>query len=462
MLRRNQEGLRYANIISDLLLIVISCVFSWRIRYDVLDGILNVEMSHQTKAVMIIVFSLVSVWVLYLLNIYSPKRLKKAGGNTFRIFAGNGLCALLLLSSLFVFKIMDMSRLALAINWLLCSVLVSVKHFLLHYLLQQLRKRGYNLRHYVIIGNGRQAHQYLKDIKDNPYTGVVVDGYISAVERPELGTCLGSYEELESILTSHDFDGLVVALEPHEVKYLKTVMDVADKVGIQIDLIPFYNEYYPTYPTFEWIGESKLIDLRSTPLNRTLSAFVKRLADVVISALSLVILSPVMILVAIGVKLSSPGPVFFRQKRIGKGKKPFTMYKFRSMRQSGTEDTAWTVDADDRRTPFGSLIRKLSIDEFPQFWNVLKGDMSIVGPRPEIPFHVDHFKEEIPRYLVRQQVRPGITGLAQVSGYRGDTDVKERVRLDIWYIENWSFGLDLKIMWKTVFGGMINREKRSA
>ena len=137
------------------------------------------------------------------------------------------------------------------------------------------------------------------------------------------------------------------------------------------------------------------------------------------------------------------------------------MYKFRSMKVSDTENTAWSTDTDPRRTKFGSLIRKLSIDELPQFWNVLKGDMSLIGPRPEIPFHVDHFKEEIPRYLVRQQVRPGITGWAQVNGYRGDTDIAERVNLDIWYIENWSVSLDLLIAAKTIFGGIINTEKKA-
>ena len=176
--------------------------------------------------------------------------------------------------------------------------------------------------------------------------------------------------------------------------------------------------------------------------------------------LLIILTSPVMLAVAIGVKLSSPGPVLFRQERIGLNKKPFMMYKFRSMRVNTEENTAWSTNADPRKTRFGSLIRKFSLDELPQFFNVLKGDMSLVGPRPEIPFHVEHFKEEIPRYLVRQQVRPGCTGWAQVNGLRGDTDIAERIRYDIWYIENWTVALDLKIIFRTVFGGkMINDEK---
>ena len=182
--------------------------------------------------------------------------------------------------------------------------------------------------------------------------------------------------------------------------------------------------------------------------------------DVVGSLVLIVLTSPIMLGVAIGVKLSSPGPIIFKQERVGLNKRPFMMYKFRSMRVNAAEDSAWSTNSDPRKTRFGSIIRKFSLDELPQFFNVLKGDMSLVGPRPEIPFHVEHFKEEIPRYLVRQQVRPGLTGWAQVNGLRGDTDIAERIRYDIWYIENWTVALDIKILFRTVFGGkMVNDEK---
>ncbi len=166
-----------------------------------------------------------------------------------------------------------------------------------------------------------------------------------------------------------------------------------------------------------------------------------------------------MLVTAVGVRMSSPGPILFRQERIGKGKKPFTMLKFRSMKQNAKETTAWSTTSDPRKTKFGSFIRKYSIDELPQLFNVLAGDMSLVGPRPEIPFHVRHFKEEVPLYLVRQQVRPGMTGWAQVNGLRGDTSIEERVKYDIWYIENWSLELDIRILVKTAFGGMVNNEQ---
>ena len=203
-----------------------------------------------------------------------------------------------------------------------------------------------------------------------------------------------------------------------------------------------------------------VINVRSIPLDNVFNATIKRMFDIICSLILIILTSPFMLFVAVGVKVTGgPGGVLFKQKRVGLNKKEFTMLKFRSMRENDKEETAWSTDTDPRKTKFGSFIRKFSLDELPQFFNVLVGDMSLVGPRPEIPFFVDQFKEEIPLYLVRQQVRPGITGWAQVNGLRGDTSIKERIEHDIWYIENWTLWLDIKIIFMTVFGGMINSEK---
>lgn len=177
------------------------------------------------------------------------------------------------------------------------------------------------------------------------------------------------------------------------------------------------------------------------------------------SAVLLILLSPVFLIIAVATKLSSSGPVIFRQKRVGLNKRSFIMYKFRSMRENTAQDSAWSSNSDNRRTFIGSLLRKTSMDELPQLWNVLKGDMSLVGPRPEIPYYVDQFRETVPLYMVKYQVRPGMTGWAQVNGLRGDTSIPDRVRHDLWYIEHWSLGLDVKILFKTAFGGMVNEEK---
>lgn len=187
----------------------------------------------------------------------------------------------------------------------------------------------------------------------------------------------------------------------------------------------------------------------------------KRTFDAAASFFLLILLSPLFLFLAAAIKLSSPGPIFFKQERIGLNKKTFVMYKFRSMKVNDKQDTAWSTSTDDRRTWIGALMRKTSLDELPQLFNTLKGDMSLVGPRPEIPYFVEQFRETVPLYMVKYQVRPGMTGWAQVNGYRGDTSIPARVEHDLWYIENWSVGLDIKILFMTAFGGMVNSEKVS-
>ena len=207
-----------------------------------------------------------------------------------------------------------------------------------------------------------------------------------------------------------------------------------------------YNEFEGYYPD----KGGKLLS-RRIPLDNLGNAFCKRAMDICGALVLIVLTSPLMLFAAVGVKLSSPGPILFKQERVGRNKKTFLMYKFRSMRLNAKEATGWSTNTDPRKTPFGSFLRKFSIDELPQFFNVLKGDMSLVGPRPEVPYFVEQFKEVIPRYMVKHQVRPGITGWAQVSGYRGDTSIEKRIEYDLYYIENWNLFFDLKILLLTLF-----------
>ena len=202
-----------------------------------------------------------------------------------------------------------------------------------------------------------------------------------------------------------------------------------------------------------------VINIRHVPLTNTFNMMVKRIMDICGAVICLIFFSPLMLLTAILIKTTSKGPLIFKQERVGLHNKPFQMYKFRSMEQQTEEDEkkGWTVKDDPRITPVGKIIRRTSIDEFPQLFNVLKGDMSLVGPRPERPQFVEKFREEIPRYMVKHQVRPGMTGWAQVNGLRGNTSIKKRIDHDLYYIENWTVGLDIKILIMTVFHGFINK-----
>ena len=462
MIKQNQRIINFLNIASDAALIFCSFYLALYVRFEFLDGHTSHEVLSARYALTVAGYSLLVVLIYAALKMYGSYRFKEPGSEIVTILLVNAVAVLGFMTFLYVTRVMEFPRLAVFLFWLLSSLLIIAKRVLGRAFLRHYRKLGYNQKHVILVGNGHLAQQYLQDIQAKPQLGITVDGYISGVPRPELGECLGRYEDLETILEQKDPDELVVALEPHEVRFMRTVLDAADKEGVHVTLIPFYNDYIPSHPSIEAVGQTKLINLRATPLDNLGWAICKRAMDIVGSLVLIILTSPIMLITAIGVKLSSPGPVFFKQERIGRGKKPFQMLKFRSMRVTGTEDTGWSTNDDPRKTRFGSLIRKLSIDELPQLGNCLMGDMSLVGPRPEVPFHVRHFKEEIPLYLVRQQVRPGITGWAQVHGLRGDTSIEERVKYDIWYIENWSLWLDIRILWKTVFGGFVNAEISTA
>ena len=262
---------------------------------------------------------------------------------------------------------------------------------------------------------------------------------------------------MAELLRQGGVDEVVIALDGDEVRRLGGLAEACAWEGVRASLLPFYAQYLPTNLYVEDLDGLPLLNLHRIPLDNPLNALVKRAFDLAGAAALLVLCSPVMAAAALGIRLSSPGPVIYRQQRVGRNRKLFTMYKFRSMRVEGNADaTTWGTRQDSRRTRFGALLRKLSIDELPQLVNVLKGEMSLVGPRPERPYFVEKFRDEVPLYMRKHRVRPGITGWAQVNGWRGDTSILERIKCDLYYIENWSLALDIKILFLTLVRGVVN------
>ena len=460
MIKRNQKLIRILNYLTDAVLIYISYYLAVYLKYIIIDGRLEVWDASKSFSVFLVCYSLILPAAYYGFRIYAQRRFADEAGEYFNIILVDFVGTLAVATVFYVFRLTEFSRVALFFFFLISAALVILKHFTGRRIIMHYRNLGYNKRHVIIIGNGKHALHYKEDISKEKRLGIEIDGYVSAVPNNAIGNCLGPYEELENIIETKNPDEIVIALEPHEIKWMENIMAVAGKEGTHVTLIPFYNDYIPPHPEIDSFGRTRLINLRATPMDSFIGSMIKRVADIVLSLLMVLILSPLMIFTAIGVKLSSPGPVFFRQQRVGKDKKIFSMLKFRSMRVNAEENTAWSKNEDPRKTKFGSFIRKYSIDELPQLFNVLKGDMSLVGPRPEIPFYVRQFKETVPLYLVRQQVRPGMTGWAQVHGLRGDTSIEERVKYDIWYIENWSLWLDLRILFMTVFRGAFKNEEK--
>ena len=400
----------------------------------------------------------VGYWIC---GVYDASRLRGFSRRCATMAAVNGAGVLVFITGLYMFHQDNYSRVVLGLFYAIGTGTMVAERLFRRWYDRALRRRGVGLRHILLVGGGAAAAQYLRALEHNPYYGFQVDGYLC--DRQETAfpvPWLGGYKQLDACMEQGGYDEVVLALEAFEISFLPKMIAACDRQGIRITMVPFYNDYLPARPTIDVLDECKLINVRQTPFDNLLNAFVKRAMDVAGSLVLILLTSPIMLVVAVGVKLSSPGPIIFKQERVGLNKRPFLMYKFRSMRVNAQESTGWSRNEDPRKTRFGSFIRKFSLDELPQFFNVLKGDMSLVGPRPEIPFHVEHFKEEIPRYLVRQQVRPGITGWAQIHDLRGDTDIAERIRYDIWYIENWTVALDVKILLRTVLGGkMVNQEK---
>ncbi len=454
MIKKNQTLLNRMNAFTDGLLVVVVYLLSSWVWLDLISktstNMANIQNFRGTTAAIVILFACGTVFLLMLLGAYHTSRIHHRRWRYGALILGNTIAVAAAATALYLFRLEDFSRGVLGLYYIFSSIALIAKRMAALQILTYFRSRGYNLKHILVVGGGKLAQQYIQCVKEQPGLGLHVDAQF--VPGPDM------FAKLEAALHNSGIDEVVLALSIDEIQITTDIIHICEKSGTKISVIPFYNDVIPTNPTVDTLGSVKLIRLRTTPLDVPFHAFCKRAMDVLGSAILLIVLSPVLLVVAIAVRLSSPGPILFRQKRVGLNKKEFMMLKFRSMRVNPRENSGWSTQRDDRRTAVGSLIRKTSLDELPQLWNVLKGDMSLVGPRPELPHFVEQFRESVPLYMVKHQVRPGITGWAQVHGYRGDTSIPERIRHDLWYIEHWSLALDIKILFKTVFGAMVNNE----
>ena len=458
MIKENQHFLNRLNTLTDALIIWLMIPVAFWIRYILQNGIVNVTL--REYMILGFFYTVVQIVIFFAVGLYRPYRHVPLRRELVRLLAACALGFVLLLSWLSLRHMDNYSRQMLLTFFLLSFLLLSLKRIFLRRTLKYYRAKGYNLKHVLLVGSGNLAKGYLEKIETELDMGYHPLGYIAEREGDLDIPYLGGYEELEDVLEEKKPDEVISAVDAGEFEHMPQIVAACEKTGCKLSAIPIYAEYMSSSPQIDDLDGIPLLAMRRLPLENLGNAFIKRTGDILLSALILIVFSPVMLITAIGVKLSSPGPVIFAQKRIGRNKKPFMMYKFRSMRVNTAQDTAWSGTRDSRRTAFGSFIRKYSLDEFPQFWNVLKGDMSLVGPRPEIPFFVDQFKEEVPRYMLKHLVRPGITGWAQVNDLRGDTSIPDRIRYDIDYIEHWSVWLDLKILFLTVFGGKFKNAER--
>ena len=433
----------------------IGFIAAYFIRFYLMPGVINY--SFTLYSLMGLASALLH-YVIYSLFFYSQMNLYRRYTRLVqRTVLCEILCVGLTLAALFLINLPLVSRMAVFISGVLDTVFICAKHYVVLRAYTALHRSGIYQRNTLLIGEGPTAQRYASTVLAQPEAGHHLVGYVAAWMFEPGSTRLGGYDDLESVLAATPVDEAIIALPAHEYIRLDHIICLCEKYGVPLRIIPCYEERISYQIVTSKFEDIQMIGIRDIPLNRLYNAFIKRFFDILISLSALIVLSPLMLVIAIGVRISTRDTIFFAQTRIGKNKKPFKMLKFRSMRTNDEEDSAWSTNKDDRRTFFGALIRKLSIDELPQLINVLKGDMSIVGPRPEIPHFVEQFRDEVPLYMIRHMVKPGMTGLAQVSGYRGDTSIRGRIDCDIAYIENWTIWLDIRIILRT-FTSLVNDE----
>lgn len=462
MIKENQKHFNRLQVLIDAFVLVFSYVMAWVIKFQILK---NDDGKLPFKVYMLAMVAIVAVYlVLYhMFNLYTPKRVQGRRLELWNIVKANTVGIALILGILYLIKMIDFSRWMLFYFVVLNVVLETIARNLIRYFLRSIRRNGYNLKHIVLVGYSRAAEEYIDRILDNPQWGYKIRGILD--DHIEAGTeyrgikVIGRIANLMVILPENRLDEIAITLGLSEYYRLEEIVNLCEKSGVHTKFIPDYNRVIPTKPYTEDILGLPVINIRHVPLTNTFYAAMKRTMDIAGALCAIILFSPVMLFSAIMIKITSPGPLIFKQERVGLHNHTFMMYKFRSMDVQAPEQekSKWTVKNDPRVTNFGKFMRKTSIDELPQLFNVLKGEMSLVGPRPERPFFVEKFKEEIPRYMIKHQVRPGMTGWAQVNGYRGNTSIKKRIEYDLYYIENWTLGLDVKILFLTIFKGFINK-----
>ena len=418
-----------------------------------------------TKAILVVsIVCMLGAFLYNYYNLYLPMRTKSPTFFISRIFLVNMEMAILGVLLIMFFATASVSA---YVTWLILacvfsSLILITKKVIMISLLRTLRSKRHNIKHIILVTDSQEmADAYMEEILNNPHFGYSVIGYVgnlSVIGLPHIGTT----GDLDRILKEYRPDEVVLAFDTVRKKLITKYIGICNDNCVKTLVVPAICGYFRSPRQITEVGNLPMIDIRSTPLDNAGNRAIKRALDIICALILIIVTSPLMLFTAIGVRLSSPGPIFFRQTRIGRNNKPFTMLKFRSMRVNNEEQTGWSTENDPRKTRFGSFIRMFALDELPQFFNVLMGDMSLVGPRPEVPFYVEKFRKEVPLYMLKHTVRPGITGLAQVKGLRGDTSIQARIDEDINYIENWTFWGDIRILLMTPFCAINRHEKYAA
>jgi Undecaprenyl-phosphate glucose phosphotransferase len=406
---------------------------------------------------MVLILAVISFRLFDQYNIHRLRRLRE---EVVTIAKSTGLLTLLVMSTIFFLRDPYESRMTVILFAVLTMANLSLTRRLSWWGIGFFRSRGYNQTHAIVVGTGRLARKTARALRRAHWMGIKVIGFVE--DQPSRWTSdldvLGNFAELPALIHKYRIGNVFIALPMRRYDDARRVFSILSNIVVEVRLIADVPALAGLSLTTTTLDGLPLVGLRESP-HFGLNVVVKRAMDIALSLVALILLSPLMLLIALAVKLTSKGPVFYRQERCGLNGQPFGMLKFRSMRMDAEAQTGavWASQNDPRRTCLGSFLRSTSLDELPQLINVLWGDMSLVGPRPERPVFIQQFSRTVPSYMARHAVKAGITGWAQVHGWRGNTSLRKRVAFDLYYIAHWTPWLDLRILWMTIWHGLVNR-----
>ncbi len=445
-------------IVTDAVMITCAFLTAYGIRWESAQLDPNIKLASLGDYLGLLVVQIVTIGVvMFWARLYHQARAVSRVDEFYAVFGAVSIGMMMSVAvSTLLFKNLefDFPRLLIIYSWLLTIVLVMVGRLVYHAVQWRLQARGMGRDKTLIVGTGDVGKLVFEKIKGSPHLGYEVLGFVHKNGETEpdnvLGVpVLGNADDLPCLIDERQIDEVIIALPEASDEEMLGLISKCSKASRSIKVFPDVFQIIATQVTIDDLGGLPLLSVRDVRQHGW-RLTVKRLMDVTISGVGLVIVSPLLFITAILIKLESPGPAFYVQERMGLDAKPFKMIKLRSMRQDAEANgPGWTTADDPRRTKLGSFIRKTNVDELPQLINILFGDMSLVGPRPERPVYVEQFRRTIPRYMERHKEKAGLTGWAQVNGLRGDTSISDRTKYDLWYIENWSLLLDIKILIRT-------------
>lgn len=459
--REGELFIPFLSLITDVLVVEFSILFAYWLRFysplvawfPVTKGFPPFHTYLEASILVMIVW----IFIFQHFGMYHLRRNVTPVDEFYLIIKAVSLGMLLMMSFSFFYRDFSFSRLVFLYIWIICILLLTISRTMLIFIEHRRHRKGKGVLKVALVGHSPKLHAVIENINQFPGLGLKICGYIGEKnESISQIAHLGLIAELPMIIRNRGIHTLIISPEEQAGKNLWSILKLCEGLNVEFLLLPDLLEIFTNQLHIYQIGRLPTLQIRDVRM-KGWQGVLKRIFDVVFSIFILIMLSPLFLLIGLIIKFDSKGRIFYKQDRVGFDGKEFLIYKFRTMREDAEAETGpvWTTEDDPRRTRVGKFLRRTSLDELPQFFNVLKGDMSVVGPRPERKFFVDKFKTQIPRYLERHRVKSGLTGWAQINGLRGNSPIEERTQYDIYYIENWSLAFDFKIILKTIWAVIV-------